>query len=160
MIPMKAALEQVAWADDRFFAFVEGLPVEAWRSKAAPDEWDVTGLMFHLVASADWFGYQLGGPLRFTRDPDSIDEVRALRPVWQEIDAFLVAQADRDDGAVTYEEDGRTHAVLRSTVLTEVIIHAVEHRAQAAAALKAGGHPSPELQDLSVWPFAESEVRG
>jgi uncharacterized damage-inducible protein DinB len=45
--------------------------------------------------------------------------------------------------------------VLRSTVLTEVILHAVEHRAQIAAALKAGGFPSPELQDFSVWPYAE-----
>lgn len=159
MIPLRPALEQVAWADDRFFAFLETLPDAAWRAKAAPDEWDVAGLTFHLVASADWFGYQLGGPLRFTRDPSSLDEVKALRPVWRDVDAYLVAQADEEDSTVTFEEDGQVHEVRRSTVLTEVILHAVEHRAQVAAALKAGGFPSPELQDFSVWPFAQGTAR-
>lgn len=159
MIPMRAALEQVSWADDRFFAFLEGLPDEAWRAKASPDEWDVARLTFHLVASADWFAFELGRPLLFTDEPGSLDEIRALRPVWRELDAFLVAQADLDDETLTYEEDGESHDVKRSTVLTEVILHAVEHRAQIAAALKAKAFPSPELQDFSVWPFAEGRDR-
>lgn len=155
MIPMRAALEQVAWADDRFFGFLEGLPEEAWHAKATEDEWDVARLTFHLVASADWFAFELGQPIRFTEEPRSLDEVRTLRLVWRELDAFFVGQSGLEDGLLTYEEDGRAFEVLRSTVLTEVILHAVEHRAQIAAALKAGGFPSPELQDFSVWPYAE-----
>lgn len=157
MIAMKPSLEQVAWADALFFRFLEELPDDAWRAKAGADEWDVTQLAFHLVASADWFRFQLGGELLFTKGPESIADVRALRPVWEEIDAFFVAQSELDDESLTYEEDGESHSVLRSTVLTEVILHAVEHRAQIAAALKAGGFPSPELQDYSVWPFADEK---
>lgn len=156
MIALRTALEHVAWADDKLFEFLDTLPDDAWRARAAPDEWHVAALAFHLVASADWYRFQLGGQLALTSEPQSIAEVRALRSTWQAINRFLVAECDNDDEMLSYAEDGEAHHVLRSRVLTEVIVHSVEHRAQIAAALKAGGHTPLELEDYSAWAYREA----
>lgn len=150
---MKSALEHCAWADRKLFAFLATLPDEAWRAKAGPDEWHVAALTFHLIASADWYRYQLGGSLTFTEEPGSIAEVRDLGGAWEDINSFLCNEASRPDGVVTFTEDGQTFTELRSTVLTEVVVHSVEHRVQIAAALKVGGHAHLELEDYSAWAF-------
>ena len=156
MIALKSALEQCAWADAKLFDFLSELTDDAWRAKAAEDEWHVAALTFHLIASADWYHYQLGGTLTFTSEPQSIAEVRALGPVWKAIDDFLIAEALKEDGEVTWVEDGQTFSALRSAVLTEAIIHSVEHRVHIAAALKTGGHPQLKLEDYSVWGFTSN----
>lgn len=146
----------MAWADDKLFAFLESLPNEAWSAKATEDDWDVVHLAFHLVASADWYRYELGGQLQFTEEPSSIAEVKALRATWREINEFLVAQSELDDGLVSWTEECQTDSALRSSVLTQAILHSVEHRTQIIAALKAAGVSAPDLEDFSVWAYPAS----
>ncbi len=156
MIALKSALEQCAWADEKLFAFLSDLPDEAWRANAAEDEWHVAALTFHLIASADWYRYQLGGTLTFTSEPQSIAEVRALGPTWKALNEFLIAESHKADGQVTWTEDGETFSALRSAVLTQAIIHSVEHRVHIAAALKTGGHRELNLEDYSVWGYTSN----
>lgn len=143
----------MAWADDKLFAFLETLPREAWLAKAGENEWDVVHLTFHLVASADWYRYQLGGQLKLTAEPESIAEVQALRSTWREIDAFLVEQSDQEDGLVSWTEEGRTDSALRSIVLTQAIVHSVEHRTQIMSALRSANMQTPDLEDFSAWAY-------
>ena len=156
MIALKSALEQCAWADEKLFAFLSDLPDEAWRAKTSEDEWHVAALTFHLIASADWYCYQLGGALTFTSEPQSIAEVRALGPQWKTFNEFLIAESDKADGQVTWTEDGETFSALRSAVLTQAIIHSVEHRVHIAAALKTCGQPELNLEDFSVWAYTSN----
>lgn len=157
MISLRNALEQMAWADDAFFSFLQELPDDAWRAKAGPDEWHVAALTFHLVASTDWYRFQLGGPIQFSEEPTSIAEVRGLQETWREINRFLIAQADLDDEVVHWEEDGQHFSSTRATVLTQVLIHAVEHRAHIAWALKVNGFPSPDLEDFTAWAYEKRD---
>lgn len=146
----------MAWADTKLFAFLSELPDDAWRSRAFDGEWDVATLTFHLVASADWYVYQLGGTPTVTTEPQSIAEVRALGGTWRGINEFLLSQAAQDDELVSFTEDGEVFSELRSTVLIEAVRHSAEHRTQIAAALKAGGHAHLELEDYSTWAFREA----
>ncbi len=155
MISIKVAVEQMAWANNRFFAFLETIPDEAWWAKIADGEWDIAHYAFHLVASSDWYCYMLGQPLRYTSEPRSLAEVKALRPVINEFDAFLIAQASLDDETLTYIDDNEPRSMRRSMVLTQALIHAVEHRTQAVAALKLCGFYSPDLDSFSMWPYAD-----
>jgi len=156
MISIEKSLKQMAWADEKLFNTMLELPDEAWRSKAAEGEWPAYSNLFHLIASADWYAYELGQPQRFTQEPESIDEIRGLGETWKEINAFLISEGARDDGEVTYSEHGKDFTVMRSTVLSQAIIHAVEHRIHIAIALQQGGFAFPDLEDFSVWGYIHS----
>lgn len=153
---LKLAIEHMAWADDRFVALLETLPDEAWRAKLGADDWHVAALAFHLVASADWYCYMLGQPLHFTSEPESIAEVRSHLPRLKEFNDYLLAQADLDDAVVTYEDDGETRSSRRSIVLMQALIHAVEHRTQAIAALTLRGFEAPTMDAFSTWPYLDT----
>ena len=45
----------------------------------------------------------------------------------------------------------------RSTILSQAIHHATEHRAQIASALEAKGFTPVNLDDLDLWSFEESQ---
>lgn len=155
MISLQVAMQHTAWADEKLFRCLSALPEDAWRAKAQDDEWHVAALVFHLVASADWYRYQLGGALIFDSEPQSIAEVRALGDTWRELNADLVAECAKDEELMTFIDEDETKTAYRSIILTQAIVHSVEHRAQIAAALKANGFELPDLQDFSVWPFAD-----
>jgi uncharacterized damage-inducible protein DinB len=159
MISLSHMMDYTAWADAKLLSFLQELPDEAWRAKAHDDEWHVAGLVFHIVASADWYRYQLGGTLQFTEEPQSIAEVRALGDTWREINTFLCAQATLEDETVTFTEDGETFTEQRSSVLMQAAVHSVEHRTQIVAALKAGGHADIELADYAVWGYNAAKSR-
>jgi uncharacterized damage-inducible protein DinB len=156
MISLEVALKQMAWADEKLFAFLLTQPDEVWRAKFADDEWPVYSYVFHLVASADWYAFELGRKLTFSKEPESIAEVRGLGNIWKETNAYLVEQASLNDEMVKFEENGQEHEVLRSTVLSQAVIHAVEHRIHIATALKISGFVFPELEDFSVWGYINS----
>ena len=156
MMQLKLALEHMAWADDRFYAHLETIPTEAWSAKLSDNDWNVAHLAFHLVASADWYCYMLGQPLRFTKEPETLAEVQCLRPVLNDFNAFLLDQADLEDGEVTYEDEGKTHTSRRAIVLTQALIHAVEHRTQAIAALTIADFDTPTMDAYSTWPYLET----
>lgn len=157
MISLQSALAYTSWADEKLFTFLMTLPDDAWRARATDEEWHIAALTFHLVASADWYRYQLGGPLTFTAEPQSIAEVRSLGETWREINNFLLLEAGKEDELITYTEDGRTFSERRSTVLLQAVTHSVEHRVHIATTLKASGFASLELEDYAVWAF-ESET--
>ena len=143
----------MAWADIKLLEFLQHLPSEALKAKAAPDEWDVAHLIFHMIASADWYAFELGRTLHFTQDPDSLDGVLELGGIWREFNKYLLAECDKEDEVVTYFENGKEFKVMRSTVLAQDPIHSVEHRTQITLALKINGFPTLELEDYSQWGF-------
>lgn len=150
---MRSSLEYVAWADKKMFNFLNQLPDEVWRAKAREGEWHIAALVFHMVASADWYRYQLGGKLVITEEPESIAEVRALLPTWSEILEFLIVESDKEEELLTYEDEGETRQVLRSGVLTQVFAHSVEHRTQIAWTLKVNSLAEMNLEDYSYWGY-------
>jgi uncharacterized damage-inducible protein DinB len=156
MISLEKSLRQMAWADQKLFEHLLGLPDEAWRAKVVEGEWPVYSYLFHLVASADWYAFELGAKLHFTKEPESIDEVRTLGPIWRELDNFLIEECFKDDEELTYVEDGKEFRALRSTVLSQAVIHAVEHRIHIATALNLAGYELPNLEDFSVWGYVHS----
>lgn len=155
MISIKPAIQQMAWADAKLFDFLLTLPEDVWQANTAEDEWDVVHLTFHMIASADWYRYQLGGQLKFTTEPTSVAEVKSLGEQWQEINSFLIEQCDEEDGIVYWVEDGVTFSTNRAAVLNQALIHAVEHRTQIMSILKEAGVVAPPLEDFSVWGYLD-----
>jgi len=65
----------------------------------------------------------------------------------------LVAAAELDDVWLDLESDGRKFQRLRSTVLSQAIHHATEHRTHIASALEAKGFEPIYLDDISLWDY-------
>jgi len=56
------------------------------------------------------------------------------------------------------ENDNGKFQRLRSTVLSQAIHHATEHRAQIASALEAKGFKPVDLDDISLWAYERYET--
>jgi hypothetical protein len=69
------------------------------------------------------------------------------------------AQAALPEGLASYVGDA-DNAHARSTVLSQAIHHATEHRAQIAGALATNGIDAIDLDAIDLWAYAEAEAGG
>lgn len=153
MVGIKRALEHMAWSNQGFLAQVGRLPETVFGLRISEDEWRVGRLLTHLAGSAEWYRYILTGAewtdLRSVRDSEGLTSLAAYLA---DLDAVLIAQADLPDEVVLYEDEDGPARVERSTILSQAVMHAAEHKGQIATILKANGH-HVDLDELDVWSF-------
>lgn len=154
MIGIERGLRHLAWADDRFFAHLATLPDDAFAATYAPDAWPVGRLATHVVGAAEWYRYCLTGEPWTDLPPMVNGEVaQTLRTALLDLDATLLAQAAVDDERLTFADENGETSALRSSLLSQAILHSVEHRAQIACALLVNGFDAPVLDDLDFWAY-------
>jgi uncharacterized damage-inducible protein DinB len=68
-------------------------------------------------------------------------------------DAQLLQLASVADEKIAVIREGKTTHWMRSTIVTQAIHHATEHRAQAVCALEAKGFKAVNLDDYDVWAY-------
>jgi uncharacterized damage-inducible protein DinB len=70
------------------------------------------------------------------------------------IDAALLESVSLDDVQLEFTNySGKLVKRWRSTILSQAIHHATEHRAQIASALEAKGFTPVDLDELDLWAF-------
>jgi uncharacterized damage-inducible protein DinB len=70
------------------------------------------------------------------------------------IDAALLEAVSLDDVQLEFTNySGKLVKRWRSTILSQAIHHATEHRAQIASALEAKGFTPVDLDELDLWAF-------
>ena len=154
MIDLARGLRHMAWANDRFFADLTRLPGSALAVSYAPDAWSVARLATHIVGGAEWYRHCLTGAMwTDIAVPVAGPQVDPLRVYLGELDGVLIEQAALPDGEVSFVDEDGPRTALRSTLLTQAVVHAVEHRAQIACALAAHGFAGPSLDDIDLWSF-------
>ena len=72
-------------------------------------------------------------------------------------DKTIIEESRRDDESITQEIEGKSVTKLRSTIITQAVHHATEHRAQLIDALEYKGYKVINLDDIDLWSF-ESAV--
>jgi uncharacterized damage-inducible protein DinB len=161
MVDMSRALSHLAWADEVFFTQFASLPEAAMGARYAPDQWPAGHLAAHIIGSASWYRYCLTGePWLDVTGVRTPADLGALLPDLLAMDAALLAQAQLPDEPVTFADEDGERTVLRSTLLNQACLHAVEHRAQISAALAASGFAPISLDDLDFWAFEEHSSAG
>lgn len=161
VIGLSRGLRHLGWADDRFFASLASLPPEALEAAYAPGAWTVGHLAMHIVGGAEWYRYCLAGTSwTDLRIPQSPIDVEALRLHLVDIDATLLAECGKPDGLVEFEDEDGPRSAMRSTILTQACMHAIEHRAQISCVLQVAGFPAISLDDLDLWAFEADEAAG
>lgn len=165
---MEKILKHMAWANQEIIGKIAELPKEALDAYAVNPEWTVGTIVRHIGSASNWYLWRLLDRDSFTSDEKAywdarlIDEgeespkmkdVKYVLGVLRDSDAKLLEQSRLPDADVPREFRGEQHVFKRSTILSQAVHHATEHRAQAVAALEIRGFDSIILDDFDVWSY-------
>lgn len=167
----KKLLNHMAWANQEILGKVAQLPDEALDAYSVNPEWTVREIARHIASSATWYGYLILDRSNFTESqnqewqakldeseipPATIKEMQVILDRLKAADAELLTASTLPEGFVVREFEGKTITRARSTVISQAIHHATEHRAQLVLALEAKGFTTINLDDFDLWAYAST----
>ena len=162
-------LKHMAWANEQVYSKVSALPDEALKTFAVNPEWTAAEILRHINSSATWYGWRLLDKSGFTPEesaawqekldrteiqPVVAHDVLGILEQLKRADNVLLEASHLPEGVVIREFEGKIISRARSTVISQAVHHATEHRAQLISALEAGGFTSINLDDYDLWAFS------
>jgi len=158
---MERLLSHMAWANQKTIAHLESLNEDSLKAFATNPEWHVAEIVYHIVDSADHYAYRISGIPALTQPGDPcievVKEIADLVRLKEQaglMDAALLECVKLEDTQIEYiNYEDKLVKRWRSTILSQAIHHATEHRAQIASALEAKGFKPMNLDDLDLWAF-------
>lgn len=160
-IELNRLLAHMAWANQKTIKHLQTLPEESLKAFATNPEWFVAEIAHHIVDSADYYAFRISGRPALTQPGDShIDDVNVIADLARlkeqaaKVDAMLLDCVKLDEVQIEFlNYADKLVKRWRSTILSQAIHHATEHRAQIASALEAKGFTPVNLDDLDLWSF-------
>ena len=160
-ISLDRLLLHMAWANQKSFTYLQSLPEASLKAFATNPEWHVAEIAHHIVDSADHYVFRISGTPALTRpeDPciDDIEQISDLVRIKDQaaiVDKALLECVKLDDLKLELKNgEGKIVTRWRSTILSQAIHHATEHRAQIASALEAKGFAPVDLDELDLWAY-------
>jgi uncharacterized damage-inducible protein DinB len=164
-ISLERLLGHMAWASQKTFEHLQTLPEESLKAFATNPDWFVGEIVHHIVDSADHYAYRISGKPALTQPGDPcIDDVNVIADLARvkvqaaKVDGLLLECEKLDDIQLEFtNNEGQLVKRWRSTILSQAIHHATEHRAQIASALEAKGFAPVNLDDLDLWSYEKSQ---
>jgi uncharacterized damage-inducible protein DinB len=159
-ITMETTLQYLAWSEERFFRRLYELPVTHYEASYGDSEWTVAKIAWHIASGATWYEFCLTGTMHERPEiPTTRDELLSVGEYLRQRTAAIVAEGRHDDAKLHVVTEEEEFDVARSTLLTQAVLHSIEHRAQIAAAVESRGHGLVDLGEIDVWAFAEERDR-
>lgn len=168
---MDKLLRHMAWANQEIIGSLVTLPNQALDAYVVNPEWTVREISRHIASSATWYGWRLLDRSRFTDQenaewqskleeteipPVTSADVPILLDRLRKADAELLKASALPEGDVKREWEGRNIIRRRSTIISQAIHHATEHRAQLVSALEHKGFVTVNLDNYDLWNFADT----
>lgn len=159
-ISLERSLRHMSWSNQKVFEAVAKLPDEALDSFITDPEWSAGRILQHICGGATWYVFRL--EIEDWIDIpkiESMDDVRKVAALLKELDSKIISVASQEDRELEYrdEKDGPVIKRWFSTVLTQAVHHATEHRAQLIDALEFKGYRPINLDDIDLWAFDDFE---
>jgi len=162
---LEKLLTHMSWSNHEIFTEVSKLPDEAFDSFADNPQWTVRDIISHICESATWYAWCLRKEgdgfewldhiARSKIKPATGSDIRALIEVQAVTDSHLLGSKSAPDELLTIDLADNPFTCARSTILTQSIHHATEHRTQLVAALVAGKFTNINLDNYHLWGFKE-----
>jgi hypothetical protein len=160
-IALDRLLAHMAWANQKTIAHLQTLPEDFLAAFATNPEWNAAEIIYHIVDSADHYAFRISGIPALTQPGDPcIDVVKVIADLARLkeqaaiVDKALLDCVKLDDIQIEYKNfEDKMVKRWRSTILSQAIHHATEHRAQLASALEAKGFKPVDLDELDLWAF-------
>ncbi|NCW75748.1 MAG: hypothetical protein EBW13_03145 [Actinobacteria bacterium] len=158
-IGLERLLAHMKWANQLTIEHLQTLPNEALKAFATNPEWHVAEIMHHIVDAADAYAFRITEercelPGESIQELESIADLANLKIQAELVDSALQECSKLDDVQLEFKNySGNLVKRWRSTILSQAIHHATEHRAQIASALEAKGFKPVDLDELDLWRF-------
>jgi uncharacterized damage-inducible protein DinB len=160
-IGLDRLLRHMGWANQKTIAHLESLSEESLTAFATNSKWFVAEILHHIVDSADHYAFRISGKpaLSLPGEPciDDVKQISDLARIKEQaaiVDGALLECVKLDDVQLEFENyEGKLVKRWRSTILSQAIHHATEHRAQIASALEARGFAAVDLDELDLWSY-------
>ena len=163
MISVEVLCKHMAWANQEIYKAVQKLDSKVLDYYLIDPEWTVKNIMIHIVGASHLYGQRLNGD-RFSKfelkNPDSPEFIDELLEHLQRIDAQLVKNSNLDDGEITFMTSKGQRSATASSILSQMVFHSAEHRAQIVAALDNHGVRDINLDDYDVWSYIDNTKQG
>ena len=151
---LERALKHMSWANQEVYKLIAALPDEALDAFATDPHWTVGEILRHIASSSGGYGARLKGmDAEVLVRPTTMQELQIIAKQLLSNDAELLQLANVTDEKIAVIREGQTTHWMRSTIVTQAIHHATEHRAQAVCALEAKGFKAVNLDDHDVWAY-------
>jgi uncharacterized damage-inducible protein DinB len=151
---LERALKHMSWANQEVYKLIIALPDEALNAYATDPEWNVGEILRHIASSSGGYGARLKGvDAEVLVRPTTMQELQVIAKKLLSNDAELLQLANVEDEKIAVTREGKTTHWMRSTIVTQAIHHATEHRAQAVSALEAKGFKAVDLDEYDVWAY-------
>ena len=155
MLTTDKLFRHMAWANQQLIVGLMALPDAALGAFVANKDWPVAEILRHIVSAADWYGHRLiGKPETKFSAPRAMQELTEYLELAARFDEELRLAAQAPDAMLEHSNDGRPEVWARSTILSQSIHHATEHRAQLVAALEAKEFNGINLDRMDLWAFS------
>lgn len=164
-------LKHMAWANQEVISRLQGLPDDTLGLYIDNPEWTVGEIARHIASSATWYGYRLIDKHKFSDAEDSawktklnaaeippatMRDIPVLLERLKNADALLLEEAGKPEGSIERVVEGKTIIRARSTVISQSVHHATEHRAQLVAALEKHGITQINLDEFDIWAYCDA----
>jgi uncharacterized damage-inducible protein DinB len=151
---LERALKHMSWANQEVYKLIIALPDEALDAYATDPEWNVGEILRHIASSSGGYGARLKGlDAEVLVRPTTMQELQVIAKKLLSNDAELLQLANVEDEKIAVTREGKTTHWMCSTIVTQAIHHATEHRAQAVSALEAKGFKAVDLDEFDVWAY-------
>jgi len=163
MISVEVLCKHMAWANQEIYKAVQKLDNKVLDYYIVDPEWTVKNIMIHIVGASHLYGQRLNGDpfSKFElKNPDSPDFIDELLEHLERIDAELVKNSNLDDSEIRFMTSKGERSATASSILSQMVFHSAEHRAQIVAALDNHGVRDINLDDYDVWSYIDSTKQG
>ncbi len=157
MISLDLLLKHMQWANKEIYSEVSKLNNEVLDYFVVDPEWKVKTIMLHIAKASNNYAQYLQGatepkPLEL-EEPLTSSDIEILIEKLYEIDQVLIDNQDIGDIDLTFKTRRGEQTHKSSTVFSQMVFHAAEHRAQIVAALDKHNVRSINLDNYDVWSY-------
>ncbi len=156
MLNQEKLLLHMAWANQHILEKLGRLSDEDWKLRLTKEDWSIQELANHIVLAAGGYAHRVSGIAVSTGlDQEMAIPLSDLQRYCAEADEILRVESHKLDEINTYVRDGKNIERSRSTIISQSIHHATEHRAQISDTLKIHGIRVLDLDDIDLWAYSD-----
>ncbi|CAB4744598.1 MAG: hypothetical protein F2893_00890 [Actinobacteria bacterium] len=156
MLNQEKLLQHMAWANQFVLAKLGELTDLDWKLRLTEEDWSIQELANHIVLAAGGYASRVSGLTVSTGLNQSMTiALDKLQEYCATADEILRVESHKLDQINTYVRDGKSIERSRSTIISQSIHHATEHRAQISDTLKVHGIRILDLDEIDIWAYSD-----
>lgn len=159
MIDITFSLKHMAWANEKLFTELAGLPVECLQATYGPADWTVAHIAAHIASGDEWYLHLLTGADESpVSHPQNSQDVIELRDYMKGFLHKYLEEAAKPDAEIIFDGHSKNEKTSREMLLHQAVYHATEHRAHIATAIEVQGIAKIDLDSYDVWSYFYSNL--